>query len=233
MQERKQVLISGVSQGIGKQLVITFLKKGYRVLGYSRKSLDEIDYIKDLPLPIKKHYNHFYGAISTLDEQISIKQLGKIDYLINNAAELIKKPADQVSKEDFHQSFEVNTIQPFLLIKFLKEADLFSFNAHVVQISSVGGVVGSKKIPGLLSYSASKAALISITESLQAEWGGALTFNALALGAVDTAMFKKAFFDSYTEISDVEMADWIFRFTVNSGQIMAGQVVQVKKYDPI
>jgi len=232
MQEEKVAFITGISQGIGMQLVLKFLDMGYIVVGYSRKSLEEVDYLNDLTPSHKSNYIHLNCSIQEVSEKLVSLVNFKINVLISNAAQFIKEPADSLSSDHFLDSFNVNSINPFLLIQSLKLASLFAFQAHVVQICSMGGVQGAQKFSGLMAYSASKAALISITESMQVEWGHSLTFNALALGAVDTEMFRDAFFNAATEISDVQMADWIYEFAANSGQIMAGQVVQVKKSDP-
>lgn len=227
--EKKTVLITGVGSGIGLQLVKCFLENNFNVIGISRSK--ETTAFNRQPL-----YNHIvfdWEDFNLLSEEIKVLVgESKIDFLINNAGLLKKQPAAELVKDDFDESFYVNSIAPFLLVKSIKSSVLFVEKAHIVQISSMAGIQGALKFPELLTYSASKAALIAITESLQSEWGDSLTFNALALGAVETEMFKRAFFNASTPISDVQMAKWIFNFTVNSGEIIAGQVVKVKKLDP-
>ncbi|MDP4663904.1 MAG: SDR family oxidoreductase [Salibacteraceae bacterium] len=227
--EKKTVLITGVGSGIGRQLVECFLENDYNVIGISRS-------IQSFIITNEALYNHLvfdWEDFNSLAERIdTLLEDSKIDFLINNAGLLKKQPAAELAKDDFAESFYINSIAPFLLVQSLKSSVLFVEKAHIVQISSMAGVQGALKFPGLLAYSASKAALIAITESLQSEWGDSLTFNTLALGAVETEMFKRAFFNASTPISDVQMAKWIFNFTVNSGEIMAGQVVKVKKLDP-
>lgn len=227
--KKKTVLITGVGSGIGLQLAACFLENDYNVIGVSRSKSPFTNVVKGL-------YNHIifnWEDFPSLANQVeSLLAQSKIHFLINNAGLLKKQAAIQLCEDDFKESFYINCIAPFLLIQSLKSEDFFVENAHIVQISSMAGIQGAVKFPGLLTYSASKAALIAITESMQAEWGDSLTFNALALGAVETEMFKTAFFNATAPISDVQMAKWIFNFTVNSGEIIAGQVVKVKKNDP-
>ena len=227
--EKKTVLITGISSGIGRQLVACFLENDYNVIGISRSK-------QSLSFTYDSLYNHLvfdWEDFHSLTERIEILlDDSRIDFLINNAGMLKKQPASELVKDDFTESFYINSIAPFLLIQSLKSRVLFVEKAHIVQISSIAGIQGALKFPELLTYGASKAALIAITESLQSEWGDSLTFNALALGAVETEMFRSAFFNASAPISDVQMAIWIFKFTVNSGEIMAGQVVKVKKLDP-
>jgi 3-oxoacyl-[acyl-carrier protein] reductase len=227
------VLITGVSSGIGHQLVNRFLNDGYVVIAIGRQ-------IDQPPFNVKEEYleNLVYIPFDYSDYEILIGTLktylsrASIGILVNNAGMLNKKPADDVVEEDLIESFRINAIVPFIITKSLKQAGLFMENAHVINISSMAGIVGGGKYPGLLSYSSSKAALNAVTESMQAEWGDVLSVNALALGAVNTQMFRDAFFEGQAEISDVQMADWISDFALNSGHLFAGQVIQVKKNNP-
>ena len=67
-------------------------------------------------------------------------------------------------------------------------------NSQVINISSIGGVQGSVKFPGLSAYSSSKGALITLTEMLAEEYKELkINFNVLALGAVQTEMLEEAF----------------------------------------
>ena len=80
-----------------------------------------------------------------------------------------------------------------VVIPFMKN------DAHVVTISSMGGIQGSMKFAGLAAYSSSKGAVITLTELLAEEYKETgPQFNVLALGAVQTEMLKEAFPDSLT-----------------------------------
>lgn len=233
METKGLVLITGVSSGIGHQLVIRFLEDDYSVIAIGRSSTQPNFDVDAFKLE-KLHYLSFdYDNYDLLLENLgSLTRKNAISIMINNAGTLEMKVANDTVEADLVNSYKVNAIAPFILTKSLKQAGYLEPGAHIVNISSMAGIVGGGKFPGLLAYSASKAALNAITESMQAEWGDSLTVNALALGAVNTKMFRQAFFDGHTEISDVQMADWIFHFALKSGQLMGGQVIQVKKSNP-
>ena len=92
----------------------------------------------------------------------------------------------------------------------------FSNNAHIVNISSVGGVQGSVKFSGLSAYSSSKAALVALTECLAEEYKETdLAFNCLALGAVQTEMLEEAFPGYQAPTSANDIATYIFDFSIN------------------
>ena len=87
-----------------------------------------------------------------------------------------------------------------------------SKSPHVVNISSMAGFQGSKKFPGLSHYSASKAAIAALTESLAEEFNQEIAFNALCLGAVQTEMLEEAFPGYQAPLNPDEMAEYIADF---------------------
>ena len=89
------------------------------------------------------------------------------------------------------------------------------------------------KFPGLFAYSASKAALAGLTESLDAEFGAeGLSFNCLALGAVNTEMLKEAFPGYISHVNPKNMARFARSFSEGSGRLMSGKIIQVAKTNP-
>ena len=106
--------------------------------------------------------------------------------------------------------------------------------AHVVSISSMGGIQGSLKFGGLAAYSSSKGALITLSEILAEEYKErGIIFNTLALGAVQTEMLAEAFPDYYkANISPQEMAHYIADFALNGSKVFNGKVLQVANTTP-
>ena len=106
-------------------------------------------------------------------------------------------------------------------------------DGHVVNISSMGGVQGSVKFPGLSAYSSSKGALITLTELLAEEYKETgPSFNALALGAVQTEMLEEAFPGFNATVSAEEMAQYIMQFSLSGHQMYNGKVLQVSNSTP-
>ena len=106
-------------------------------------------------------------------------------------------------------------------------------NGHVVNISSIGGVQGSVKFPGLAAYSSSKGAVITLTELLAEEYKETgPSFNVLALGAVQTEMLEKAFPDYKAPTSALKMAQYIFEFSLNGNKYYNGKLLQVSNTTP-
>ena len=114
-----------------------------------------------------------------------------------------------------------------MTLPFLKE------NSHVLNISSIGGVQGSLKFPGLAAYSSSKGALLTLTELLAEEYKDSkISFNALALGAVQTEMLEEAFPGYKAPVSAAEMAAYIFNFATTGHRFYNGKILQVSSNTP-
>lgn len=224
-------VITGVSRGIGYATIKAAASKGHFCVGLTRNK----DVLDDSLL---KHESiHIievdWNDVSMICSKVkSVIGNSAIDILINNAATIEVKALEELTAESFRAQFETNTILPFELTKQLLVNRLFANQAHVLNISSMAGYQDSEKFPGLGAYSASKAALACITQSMAAEWADRLTINCLCLGAVNTDMLKSAFPTYIAEINDVQMASFILNFAENSGEVMNGQVIPVKKSDP-
>ena len=105
--------------------------------------------------------------------------------------------------------------------------------SHVVTISSMGGIQGSLKFAGLAAYSSSKGAVITLSELLAEEYKEkGISFNVLALGAVQTEMLQEAFPGYEAPISANEMAQYIFDFALTGNKYYNGKVLQVSSTNP-
>jgi NAD(P)-dependent dehydrogenase (short-subunit alcohol dehydrogenase family) len=110
---------------------------------------------------------------------------------------------------------------------------MLKHTGHVLNITSMGGVQGTVKFPGLSAYSSSKGALSILTELLAEEFkekGPA--FNALALGAVQTEMLAEAFPGYEAPVSAQQMGDYILNFALTAHQFYNGKVLPISSTTP-
>ena len=106
-------------------------------------------------------------------------------------------------------------------------------DAHIVNISSIGGYQGSVKFPGLTAYSTSKAALCSFTELFAEEYKETdIAMNCLCLGAAQTEMLEAAFPGYEAPVSASEMAEFIADFSLNAKKWMRGKIIPVSLSTP-
>ena len=105
--------------------------------------------------------------------------------------------------------------------------------SHVVTISSIGGVQGSMKFPGLAAYSSSKGAVITLSELLAEEYKTQqIAFNVLALGAVQTEMLEEAFPGYKAPLTAIEMAEYIYNFALTGNKFYNGKLLEVSSTTP-
>ena len=224
----KTVIITGTGAGIGFELARIFSEKNYKVISLSRSSN-----VVELGL---ENINHMSFNITNDDDHLELvnyckKNKIEIDFLINNAGLLINKTFDEITVNDFKKIYDVNLFGIVNLIKNL--FGFFSSNAHIINISSIGGLIGSSKFKGLTAYSSSKGALNILTEVLAEEYKDSeLSFNSLCLGSVQTKMLEKAFPGYQAEVSPTEIAEYIYNFSVNGKKLFNGKVIPISKLNP-
>ena len=128
---------------------------------------------------------------------------------------------------------QINFIAPAELIRLCLPFLGGNQSSHVVNIASMGGFQGSVKFKGLSVYSATKAALASLTECLAAEYAQQkIFFNCLALGAVRTEMLQEAFPGYKAPLNAEEMAGFIAEFAKSGYKFMNGKIVPVSLSTP-
>lgn len=185
MFEDKVVLITGGSRGIGKATAETFIADGAKVAILSKDSSKlektakeigafpvaaDIRYSKQVSHAVRKVLTHF----------------GRIDILINNAGVAYSRELIKTSEDEWDEMFGVNVKGMFLVTKATLPSMIKDRSGVIINVSSGAGKGG---IPGLSGYSASKFAVIGLTESLTREIDryGIKVF-AICPGAVATEM---------------------------------------------
>ena len=225
----KNIIITGTSRGIGFELVQIFAQKGCNILALSRNEQPVID----LNL---QNVTSFSFDLGKEDDYHKVEDFIKahwqqVDVLINNAGALLNKPFVETSISDFEYVYKTNVFgvaeMTRVVIPFMAK------ESHVVTVSSMGGVQGSMKFPGLAAYSSSKGAVITLTELLAEEFKETgPSFNVLALGAVQTEMLEEAFPGYIAPTTAKEMADYIADFSLNGQKYYNGKMLQVSNSTP-
>ena len=224
----KNVIITGTSRGIGLELAKLFADNGHKVLALSRN-----------PGPILEMS---HANIATFDFDLCkssdfkkvtdfIAAWDSVDILINNAGSLLNKPFLETTAQEFESVYRVNVFGLAELTRVVLPK--MSRNGHVVTISSMGGVQGSMKFPGLSAYSSSKGAVITLTELWAEEFKEhGPSFNVLAIGAVQTEMLAEAFPGFEAPVTALQMATYIKEFALTGQELYNGKLLQVSNSTP-
>ena len=226
----KNIVITGTSRGIGLELVKGFAAQGHQILALSRNS----EPIRKLSLPNVVSLSCDLSEISDynkVEDFINHSNWGHVDILINNAGAILNKPFAETNFEDFESVYKTNVFGVAEMTRIL--LPFMIKQSHVVTISSMGGVQGSAKFPGLAAYSSSKGAVITLTELLAEEYKeSGPSFNVLALGAVQTEMLEEAFPGFNANVTAEGMAQYIMQFSISGHQMYNGKILQVSNSTP-
>ncbi|MFM7018706.1 SDR family NAD(P)-dependent oxidoreductase [Flavobacterium sp.] len=224
----KNVIITGTSRGIGLELALLFASQGHQVAAISRKVAPQLLGNPNITclsadLSTEKGINEIAAFISS--------SWKKVDIIIHNAGMLVNKPFVEITPSDFEKIYQVNVFGVAHLTQIC--IPYLNSGSHVVSISSMGGIQGSMKFPGLAAYSSSKGALITLSELLAEEYKEqGIAFNVLALGAVQTEMLQEAFPGYQAPTSAKEMAEYITNFALTGNKYYNGKVLQVSSSTP-
>ncbi|MCX6276900.1 MAG: SDR family oxidoreductase [Bacteroidetes bacterium] len=227
------IVITGASRGIGFELAKALAKHKQNHLVVISRNLNKLKELaaeclriypdaKVTPYQFDLNQFDFYPFIVQRLETI----IPKCDILVHNAGKLVNKPFNQFQLSDFDDTFNVNVKGPFFFTQAM--LPIMNKGSHIVNIGSVGGIQGSVKFPGLAAYSSSKAALAIFSEVLAVELAEKeIKVNCLALGAVQTEMFAKAFPGAKALQNPAQIAHFIGDFCVNGHKYFNGKVIPV------
>lgn len=169
----KNILVTGGASGIGKLLIENLAINECHIVVVDRNELALSKLKEEL-----SQKNTTRAAITTMTCDLSIEssvmllvekvrsEVEYIDILVNNAGIVSGKNLLDLSNEDIQKTFMVNTVTPFILCReFLKEM-IERDQGHIINLCSASSFVG---VPKLSDYAASKAAILSMDESIRLE----------------------------------------------------------------
>lgn len=224
-------IVTGASRGIGYEICRELARRDAEVLAVARSPEPLLELEERHPDRIQAVPADLTDA-GEVEEVLKIaRSTGRVDILVNNAGALINKSFADLKMEEWRRLLEVNLLAAVRLVKSLLGD--FGDEAHIVNISSMGGYQGSAKFPGLAAYSTAKGALSILSECLAAELNEyGITVNALCLGAVQTEMLEEAFPGFEAPVDAGDMGTYIADFALNGAKFYNGQILPVTLADP-
>ncbi len=181
----KTYLVTGVSRGIGKATAETLLKRGHFVYGTYNSNKESAESLKKLSDNVKvKTFQVDLTEYKNIDQLVEQLKNVKFDGIVNSAGIFEEVEFENFDIVAFEKNFRVNAYAPFYLVNKLRNN--LNDGSAIVNISSTDAMVGS--YVGL-SYSASKAALINLTQSLANQLAHRkIRANAVAPGWIGDGM---------------------------------------------
>ena len=239
--EKRTVIVTGGSRGIGASISTRFAKEGYNVV---------INYLNndERAMSLKKELEQKYNAevllvkadVSNEDDvkrliSETVNRFSSIDCLVNNAGIAIDKPFLEKTKEEFNKVLNTNLVGPFLMCKHAYNYLINSKNSSIINITSKFGI--ETVYPESMDYDASKSGLISLTKNLSRVFSPEVRVNAVAPGWVKTEMNSDMDKDFEKEEEDKillgrfadpeEIANVVYFLSSNEASYINGEVIVV------
>ena len=223
------VVITGASSGIGRATAEAFARSGALVAIFARSAekLNEI---------AKQHADRMIAVSGDVADAASIERLfaetekrfGDCEILVNNAGMIDPKPLVDVTPDAWDRMFAVNVRGTYLASRRALPKMLEKRSGAIVNVASISGVIGPPKFSGWVSYNASKAAVIAMTEALAVEVGKeGVRVNSVSPGSVDTKMWTEASGGAPADMTPDEIAETILFLAGARSRPMNGQNLNV------
>lgn len=228
-------MITGGAKGIGRACAETFLESGHSVSLISRTASELKQTEKELLAKYPGKVFSFCGDISSAPTvkdwfKKTIETLGYPTTLVNNAGIFVNKSVVDQNLEDWEKVIRVNLTGAFLCAQELFRMALSHTGPKsIINMSSLAGIRGTEKFPGLSSYVASKFALVGLTESLAVEGRKfGIRVNCIAPGAVGTEMLKKALPELKAEATPKDIAKLVYFLSApEQSSVLTGSTLEV------
>jgi len=216
-------VVTGASSGIGAACARKLLERGARVVLFARSLAARHE---DRMLAVSGDVAD-EAAISRLFDETE-SRFGACDILINNAGMIDPKPMVATSADDWDRMFAVNVRGAFLCARRALPSMIERRRGAIVNVASISGVLGPEKFPGYVSYCASKAAVISMTEALSVEVKEhGVRVNCVSPGSVDTKMWAEASGGAPAGMTPDEVAETILFLASERSRPINGQNLHV------
>lgn len=222
-------VVTGASSGIGAACAERLAERGARVAAFAR-SAEKLDAL------VARHERRMLAVVGDVADEGAVERLfaetvarfGPCDILVNNAGMVDPKLLVETSAEQWDRMFAVNVRGAFLCARRALRSMIERRRGAIVNVASISGVIGPEKFPGSVSYCASKAAIISMTEALAAEVKAhGVRVNCVSPGSVDTKMWAFVSGGAPADMTPDEVAETILFLASDASRPINGQNVHV------
>lgn len=202
-------VVTGASSGLGVQMAEALANQGANIVCLARRK-EKVD--ANAAAIAQKYGVKAIGVqcditdSKRVEEAVDeiLKEMGRIDILINNAGTGGVVPAEDMPDEVFSNEVNIDLFGTFKMARAVaKKAMIPAGYGRIINIASMYGLVGNKIAP-TAAYHAAKGGVVNLTRALAAEWGDkGITVNAICPGYFETPLTKETldseFFQNYAK----------------------------------
>ena len=235
--EKKIIIITGASRGIGREIAKTLAREGYTIIANYNKSEREAQKLKKELQEENKEIDIYKANIANEEEtqemiKYVIKKYKKIDVLINNAGIDKIQLVTEVTKKDWNEIINTNLYGTFYISQQAAKNMIQNKQGKIINISSIWGQIGASME---VVYSISKAGVDGLTKALAKELGpSGIQVNSIAPGFIKTEMNSNFNEQEINEIKDeiplqklgectdiAKCVKWLIEDNYVTGQVIA------------
>jgi NAD(P)-dependent dehydrogenase (short-subunit alcohol dehydrogenase family) len=225
-------IITGAGRGVGRATALRFAREGARVVLFSRTPAP----LNDLAADLAHQGYPFLAVVGDVSREEDVQALfqqamqvfGRVDILVNCAGVVAVQPFAEMDASTWDHVLGVNLRGTFLCCREAFRIMAGQRSGVIVNLSSLSGVKGVEKFPGLSAYNVSKAGVASLTEILAVE-GKPYNIRVCAVspGAVDTEMLKQAAPHLKAGMTPEDLAEILYFMVDESGRMLSGTNLEI------
>jgi 3-oxoacyl-[acyl-carrier protein] reductase len=227
--QNRVAVVTGASSGIGSAVAELLAARGARVAVLARSA----ERLRELAARHEGRILAVAGDVAEADDIDTLfgeceTKFGPCDLLVNNAGMIEARLLTETAPADWDRTFAVNVRGVYLASRRALPSMIARRAGEIVNVASISGVAGPEKFSGFVSYCASKAAVIALTEALAVEVKGhGVRVNCVSPGSVDTKMWNEVSGGAPASMTAEEVAEVILFLASEQSRPMNGQNINV------
>lgn len=225
-------IITGAGRGVGRATALRFAREGARVVLFSRTPAP----LDDIATEISRQGFPLLSVVGDVSREEDVQALfqqtmqafRRVDILVNCAGVVAVRPFAEMDASTWDQVLGVNLRGTFLCCREAFGIMAAQRSGVIVNLSSLSGVKGVEKFPGLSAYNVSKAGVASLTEILAVE-GKPYNIRVCAVspGAVETEMLKQAAPHLKADMTPEDLAGILLFMVDETGRMLSGTNLEI------
>jgi NAD(P)-dependent dehydrogenase (short-subunit alcohol dehydrogenase family) len=230
--KNRVAIITGAGRGVGRATAQLFAREGARVVLFSRTQ----EHLEETLAEIARAGGEALAVVGDVSREDDVQRLfaqtqemyGRVDILVNCAGIVAVRPFVDMDVATWDSVIGVNLRGTFLCCREAFQVMTIQQEGVIINLSSLSGVKGVEKFPGLSAYNVSKAGVAGLTEILAVE-GKPYNIRVCAVspGAVDTEMLRQAAPHLKASMTPEDMAEILLFLADDTGRKLSGTNLEI------